>query len=74
MCSEEAWEIMMMLIPSRARTEKTRAAKPGMPIMPPPSMFTREIPSMEAMPVMGRSGVAPDEVSRGDQRSRGARD
>ena len=54
-CSEDAWEIMMMLMPSRASAAKMRAAKPGMPIMPPPSMFTSEIPSIEAIPVMGRA-------------------
>ncbi len=52
-CSDDAWEIMMILIPSRASAAKIRAANPGIPIMPPPSIFTREMPSMEAMPVIG---------------------
>jgi hypothetical protein len=61
LCSDEAWEIIMILTPAWAVEAKIRAAMPGMPIMPPPSTLIVATLSTDAMPATGPS--AGDGVS-----------
>jgi hypothetical protein len=44
LCSEEAWEIIMIFTLALAKALKTLEANPGIPIMPPPSMLRRAAP------------------------------
>ncbi len=52
-CSEEAWEIKMILIKLRARQLKSLDAIPGTPIMPLPERFSNTTLLMELRPVTG---------------------